>query len=490
MSVAPVSEKLRSTDFLWVLCLGLIVFFGNYFSVGLQPDAACYAGLSRKILTTGEGWLLSGTEIFTPRYYEHPPFFMQWGALVLNFLGFSDGAARAIGGIPTFLGFVGLVIWTSSRWGRSVALWTAVVVVTFGHFTKYASTSMMEAPLSVSTLATLIGTFEWIYNESKSTRVRAAAVALVGAALATASKGVAGFGAVVATSSLLLFATFVPPRILSFKYSVIAVIAVTVASLLPFGIWAAFLFKAQGNIDFLSDYLLNQVARSATSTRADPTHAEGGSVFFYFGILLRNGWPWIALIPWIYFKLFQPNGDLGDKNLRRWSVAALLNALAFLIPFSLVEFQLAHYIHPIYLPFAPLVAVGIVSLLKQWNLVEKFSLGTPSLRWVILFLMIIWCYAFRQGFSSTPNRGVEFAKVKTLLQNRPKDCKVVAASDKVAPYQMECFGLWYWGMRHWELMDPNRFVQSAGSVRGDPGKRLFWEGDTGVVTSTDRCKAP
>jgi hypothetical protein len=84
------SHYLRFEKFekiLWGVTLAFLALFASWNVIGLQPDAALYAGLSHKVWVTGEAWALRGTEGRFPLFFEHPPYFFQWGAALFFGLG-------------------------------------------------------------------------------------------------------------------------------------------------------------------------------------------------------------------------------------------------------------------------------------------------------------------------------------------------------------------------------------------------------------------
>ncbi|MBS1985487.1 MAG: glycosyltransferase family 39 protein [Bdellovibrionales bacterium] len=475
------SLKLRPSQSLWIVVLGLVTFFGTWSRPGLQPDAALYAGLAQKILATGEAWKLSGSDGFFPLFAEHPPYFFQWGAQVLDVLGTSDGAARAIGGIFGFTSFLLASFWAGRRFGSSVGLWTAFILATFGHFTKFAATSMLEAPLSLGTLMAAIGVYEFVRDTEGLQRRSAALLMFCGLFMATAAKGVAGLGAWGGVALTLAFSSINSSRLRHrWGFNLLILLGTLTVCLAPLGLWAARMY-ALGHPEWIHEYFVHQVLRSAASTRGDASHLEGGSVFFYCQMLVLNGWPWWWTVPacW-FFQLRRSRGFPRSPALAQWSICSFLFAFAFIVPFSLVKFQLAHYIHPVYLPLAPVGAVFLSTLFRR----------TPKhvelLRWSALVVAGVVVVVISRRAESFPNRGQEFREIAAEVIALPPNCSVVVADNAMDPYRMESFALWYWRGRTWKILSAEDFARHQAYPLENP-QWAAWVPEYGILRTSPAC---
>jgi 4-amino-4-deoxy-L-arabinose transferase-like glycosyltransferase len=490
----------------WILLLGLLVFFGLATRPGLQPDAALYAGLSRRVLVTGEAWRLTGSGGFFPLFYEHPPFFFQWGAWVLRVLGESDGAARAIGGIFGFASYALASLWSRARFGSTVGLLVAFGLASFGHFTKFAASCLLEAPLSFGVLMAAIGSFEFRRASGRANKFNFSAAGpasiahptasggdartwsvglamlftCAGLALATAAKGIAGLGAwgatlIVVCAPASWLSRGLPTRAArdasateaesedristSFKAACsegpslatrfFFALLVTFAAFLPFLIWLGAMVE-RGSLEWIAGYVTEQVLRSARGERGDLSHAGHGSIFYYVGIVLKNGWPWWWTVP-VGYAVAWRHGSA--RNAQAWSRVAGVFALAYFVPFSLVGFQLPHYIHPIYSPLAPVGAWGFrdgvwpclrarrpqlaVSARQRW-----LAFGAGALAMIAL--------AFTPT-SESLNRGQPFQATAAEVRALPPDTIVRVDEREMDPYRMEAYALWYWQGHAWRL---------------------------------------
>lgn len=281
---------------LWLVLWASLIFFGRYRTQGLQPDAALYAGLSYKVLHSGEYWALKGSDNKFTQFFEHPPFFYQWGSVVLKFLGESDGAARAIGGIPGCLGMLSLLFWAWWRFGWLHAMVSALIFATFTHYTKYAATAMLEGPLSWGVIWVAIAAFECHWQKHSTWR-RPFFLALLalGLMLATASKGVMGLGAWGGLCLSLGLGFFFSPRsVLKLFLSSFTLLPWLLISLVPFGIWIYMMFR-QGVFAWIEGYFINQVFRSATTNRGEFTHLVAGDPGYYVKQMFWAAAPWMPI---------------------------------------------------------------------------------------------------------------------------------------------------------------------------------------------------
>jgi 4-amino-4-deoxy-L-arabinose transferase-like glycosyltransferase len=482
--------KTAAERFVWLAALAAVVFFARWELVGLQPDAALYAGLSLKVLRTGEAWLLAGTEGRFPEYFEHPPYFFQWGARVLARLGTSDGAARAIGAIPGVVAFLSMLVWTWRRFSWTAAFTCALMLATYGRYTKFAATSMLEGPLSLGVSWTAIASFELHWKSTTGWRRPFLWTLLVaGLLLSTATKGVAGLGAWGGLAlSLGLALAFSERPVWKILHAGLFVWVWLVVALAPFAHWALNLFERDG-ISWILDYAQKQVFTSLVSNRGDITHTvDGDRLFFLKRIVLDDGWPWWWTVPagWIGAAVLRVRGiesarwaPLKSPLYRSWSLHAGAFFLAFVVPFSLARFQLGHYLHPLYLPLAPCGAVALAAALGPRF--ERFGARAWP-RWVLVAVAGLVLFFSARGVTGQQNRGQPFFLLREGLASVRPECRVLVAADKMDAYRMESYALWYWEARPWELIE--RAPSSKGAV---PSGAVYWNPEDGTFWPAPDC---
>ena len=477
---------------LWLAALAGLVFFGRWWVSGLQPDAALYAGLSSKILRTREMWLLEGSENRFPIYFEHPPFFYQWGSVVLKFFGESDGAARAMGGIPGCIAFLSMLIWTWARLGWLTAAMTALMLATFGHYTKFAATAMMEGPLSLGVCWTAIAAFELHWREKAGLkRPFFWAVLFVGLAIAGASKGIVGLGAWGALGLSLIFALLFSEREpVKVLFSILFMSVALLAVLAPLAYWGREMWNlGAGGFEYIVGYFQSQVFRSMTTNRGESFHSEAGDKLYYLKVLMKDGWPWwwtfvggwIALIlsPILRFRFLNLFYAL-DSTYKAWALNSLAFFVSFIVPFSLVKYQLPHYLHPVYLVAMPVGAGFLVRILPRLRFFS--SLWNARVRWALLLVAGVAMFCTQRGLSTTQNRGQEFISAQEKLSKLDPDCEVVVPRDEIDVYKMECYALWYWKGRSWSFVD-----QKLPSKIATPTDKVYWEPSSGTLWGVGTC---
>lgn len=455
------------------------MFFAFYRAQGLSPDAALYAGLSLKILRGGEYWLLTGSGNHFAEFFEHPPYFFQWGSGVLKVLGTSDGAARAIGGLPSWLALAGLAWWLMWKKSFRLAVIFVVMAATWTHYTKFAASALLEAPLALGVALVFVASFEKFYSVKVGKKnIFWTLLLIAGLMLATAAKGVMGFGAwgalvlaffcafIFSPRSSLKLAVFLP---LLFLYFLVAS--------LPLVYWAFELFRHNG-IEWIIRYFTEQVLRSATSNRGEDTHPLSGDRLYYLKSLARNAWPWLWAFAGLYVFCFTKR--FAKHSLGRQLALHILSfVLAFGLPLSFVSWQLTHYLHPVYLPLLVGGAYFIDELIPaRWN---RLSARTWLLsRWLLFILLGSLSFIFVKGPTKVPNRGQEFREVAAQINALPETCTVHIAPETMDSYRAEAYALWYWQGRAWKFSPSNLYSRIAvyfGSVYWDPKKKELWSSD-------------
>jgi len=473
---------------IWIVLLGALIFFGRWRLLGLSSDAALYAGLAYKTFVSGENWLLSGTENKFSIYFEHPPFFFQWGAQVFKFFGVSEGAARAIGAIPAFVGWFFLVLWSWRRLGAGVTFIIAVISLIWGHYTKYAMTSMLEAPLSLGVICVALASFELHWRKSLGRkRVFWWGIQFFGLLLATASKGVAGLGALgglMASICLALLFSPRPPFRILFGFFTLPICVLV--SIMPFIYWAHHLIQ-EADIERFVRYFLDQVFKSASTNRGEIAHSLNGERLYYVKIFLKEAFIgtffFLSGFSAIFLRIFKkssPQNADEDQFVRSWTLHSLGFLLAFGIPFSMVSFQLPHYLHPVYL----LLLVGGAVFWHQIfaQKIEAFLLRTRRIRWLALVLLTLAFPFYFSGVAKGGDRGQRFIAVAPLLNPLADDCQILIKKDVIDLYAAESFALWYFRGRTWRFVE--REYTSAISL---PAKTVFWNPQTQSLLGGLQC---
>lgn len=495
---------------IWLLGVAILACFATVRVIGLAPDAALYAGLARKILETGEAWRLAGTENFFPKFYEHPPYFFQWGAWLMSWMGVSDASAKLMGAIPSFLALLLLCFFLLREFSWNLAAFTLVMLATTGHFTKYAATSLLEAPLALFTLVCLLSTY--VLFQSKVTLIRLLSLLgiLIGISGATASKGVVGLGCLggvllVYVGRILRFNQ--PLSHLFFRVPFLTMM-MFVAAASPFLLWLKRTWTEVSGFEWIMGYLHKQVFRSATTDRGEAFFQEANNHLYFIEVIVRNAWPWWWTVPVGYYFLFLARrGDANElmqkttlfARMRVYSVIALCFFIAFLVPLSLVTYKLPHYMHPTYMLMAPVGAYGLMNVLARarWFLSQKIqerALALPRMalklkavywRWLALAVPSLFFIFQGPRVTSTPNRGQEFFALyqehSDVLQS---GCEVWVPESEVGAYRMEAYSLWYLKGASWKLV-----AEEYPSEVAVPRDVIFWRPKHDILWKGRDCRA-
>lgn len=441
----------------WLIFVILSVFFGRFAMQGLSSDAAMYAGLSRSILENGHPWDPRALEMF-PVFFEHPPYFFQWGAFVLNLFGTSDGAARAIGAMPGALSVLFLILWLWRRHSWDLAFWATILLLSLGHFTKYAATVMLEAPLSLGAVLFCVGTFEYFFRLKKFQSWLW--LAALGAMIATASKGVVGF---LFCAGLTPFVCFFSPKDFDHKKRVMMWFVVCgVFAALPLVLWS---WMTWGNSEFsdapslLHRYLSEQVFRSYSTDRGRPElYSESWAWWTYPYVIIKYGSPWWWTFPLGAFWLYKIS-DYKESFLRLWAKLAVTFSLIVIAAFSTSHVRLPHYIHPIYIVLAPVGAFVLMNAFNRYGV--KFAPKTGArLRWAMAWVLLLGMFFGFRGVTSTANRGQEFIKLSAQLENTKKECVVWIPDVEAELYRLESYFLWYLPGHKFKRIQNKEFLDS------------------------------
>ena len=477
------SKYINLERILWLVALCFIASFATIRVIGLAPDAALYAGLANKVFMTGEYWLLRGTDGFFPKFYEHPPYFFQWGSWLMGMFGASDMTAKLMGAIPTFIALLILATFTFKNWGWKLAAWTIFIVATTGHYTKYAATSLLEAPLALFTLMALISTYYFHKAEKNYWRLLAMLGLFLSVAGACASKGVVGLGCV--GGALLSYALIILVKNRSlFEFVRLWFLGVFLvfAAALPFLLWLLKSFQSPELASWVLGYFEEQVLRSATTNRGEEFFHEADNYFYYLGVLARNLWPWIWTVPvGVWFALKTRSDITIPKGFRLYMLVAFSFFIAFLVPLSLVSYKLPHYMHPTYLLLAPVGGWGMLVLFDK--LIQRFPVVSEAsipFRWLFLFAAFYLTLGQGARLSSTQNRGQEFYELGLKTNELNSACTIWIPESQTAPYRMEAFSLWYLGGRAWKRIEndyPSRITIPKDVIYWDPSKSILWNGE-------------
>ena len=342
----PFATRLVSLLFLLIVgCLLLVVGLGD---VGLTDrDEGSNAEAAREMLETGD-WI-SPTLNDEPRYAK--PALVYWaisGTYAL--FGVNEFTAR----LPSALFGLGLLIvhylFLSRVFGATVALCGSLMLLLNVEFVGIHRMVLTDPALVFFTTSATYGF--WMGFHGRGRGRRWLWLFYVGMALATLTKGPVGL--------LIPLLAVVPYLTLTRQWSSYFTTGMPVlgwsACVLLAAPWYVAMFAIHG-----ADYVA--AAQANTAGRfAHPMEGHGGTILFYFPILLVGFFPWSGLLPVALFhtlKAWKPFRT-GEKDARGEHGLLLFCALwvmSIFVFFTISATRLPHYILPLYPPAALLVAV-------------------------------------------------------------------------------------------------------------------------------------
>ena len=348
-----------------------------------EPDEGRNAEKAREILLLND-WV-TPHENFYP-VLDKPIFFYWLIALSYRLFGLSEWTAR----LPSLLSALGCVLliylFSRSHWGRWVALWSALVLVTSVEFFLLARIVIFDMLLTLFQTVALLAFYEAAHTENRRRRVALCLTLYLALGAGTLVKGLV---AVVIPG--IVFFLFILLRgrwdILRRIY-LIPGAGVFLAVVLPWYLQA----DAQ-NPGYLNYYLwAEHFGRytSATFDRSEP--------WYYFIVVgLVGFFPWTLILPWIIKHFWR----------RGWHDKTLYLVLWVSVPllfFSASHSKLPHYILPIFPALSIMAGAILVGLYEQ----SPSKLRAPMISiWVVQSLNAVYLLlgSFYPGILAPQIRG-------------------------------------------------------------------------------------
>jgi 4-amino-4-deoxy-L-arabinose transferase-like glycosyltransferase len=369
----------------WLLILAVaFVLLYQWGSAALfEPDEGRNAEKAREILLLND-WV-TPHENFYP-ILDKPIFFYWLIALSYKLFGLSEWTAR----LPSLLSALGCVLliylFSRSHWGRWVALWSALVLVTSVEFFLLARIVIFDMLLTLFQTVALLAFYEAAHTENRRRRVAFCLTLYLALGAGTLVKGLV---AVVIPG--IVFFLFILLRgrwdILRRIY-LIPGAGVFLAVVLPWYLQA----DAQ-NPGYLNYYLwAEHFGRytSATFDRSEP--------WYYFIVVgLVGFFPWTLILPWIIKHFWRRGWDDKTLYLMLWVSVPLLF-------FSASHSKLPHYILPIFPALSIMAGAILVGLDEQ----SPSKLRAPMISiWVVQSLNAVYLLlgSFYPGILAPQIRG-------------------------------------------------------------------------------------
>jgi 4-amino-4-deoxy-L-arabinose transferase-like glycosyltransferase len=388
--IADSSEASSAGDLLqdwlpWLLiaAVAFVLLYQLGSAALFEPDEGRNAEKAREILLLND-WV-TPHENFYP-VLDKPIFFYWLIALSYKLFGLSEWTAR----LPSLLSALGCVLliylFSRSHWGRWVALWSALVLVTSVEFFLLARIVIFDMLLTLFQTVALLAFYEAAHTENRRRRVAFCLTLYLALGAGTLVKGLV---AVVIPG--IVFFLFILLRgrwdILRRIY-LIPGAGVFLAVVLPWYLQA----DAQ-NPGYLNYYLwAEHFGRytSATFDRSEP--------WYYFIVVgLVGFFPWTVILPWIIKHFWRRGWDDKTLYLVLWVSVPLLF-------FSASHSKLPHYILPIFPALSIMAGAILVGLDEQ----SPSKLRAPMISiWVVQSLNAVYLLlgSFYPGILAPQIRG-------------------------------------------------------------------------------------
>ncbi|HEY1232742.1 MAG TPA: glycosyltransferase family 39 protein [Candidatus Binatia bacterium] len=348
--IADSSDARSSGDLLqyWLTwLLTAVVAFVLLYRLGgaalFEPDEGRNAEKAREILLLGD-WV-TPHENFYP-VLDKPIFFYWLIALSYKLFGVSEWSAR-LPSLSAALGCVLLIYFFSrAHWGRWVALWSTLILVTTVEFFILARIVIFDMLLIFFQTVALLAFYEAAHTENRRRRGALCLALYVALGAGTLVKGMIAF--VIPGIVFFLFILLRGGWQILRRIYFIPGAAVFLAVVLPWYVQAD--ARNQG---YLIYYLWAEHFGRYTGTfdRSEP--------WYYFIVVTLVGFfPWSLILPWIIKHFWRRSWDDKTLYLMLWVCVPLLF-------FSASHSKLPHYILPIFPALSIMTGATLVGLYEQ-----------------------------------------------------------------------------------------------------------------------------
>jgi len=365
-TISDSPEARSSADLLndwlpWLLTAAVaFVLLYKLGSVALfEPDEGRNAEKAREVLLLND-WI-TPHENFYP-ILDKPIFFYWLIALFYQLFGVSEWTAR----LPSLLSALGCVflIYRFSRayWGRWVALWSALILVTSVEFFILARTVIFDMPLTFCETVALLAFYEAKQSENRRRRAALCLAMYLALGAGTLIKGLVAL--VIPGIVFFLFILLRRRWQILRRIYLIPGAGVFLAVVLP---W--YLQAEARNPGYLNYYLWAEHFGRYTTASFDRSEPW----YYFIGVALVGFFPWTLVLPWIIKNLWRRSWDDKTVYLVLWVSVPLLF-------FSASHSKLPQYILPIFPALSILAGATLVGLYEQ---------SGSKLRWVMISIWVV-----------------------------------------------------------------------------------------------------
>ena len=352
----------RLNDWLPWLLTAAVAFVLLYKLGGIalfEPDEGRNAEKAREILLLND-WI-TPHENFYP-VLDKPISFYWLIALFYHLFGVSEWTAR----LPSLLSALGCVflIYRFSRayWGRWVAVWSALVLVTSVEFFILGRTVIFDMPLTFCETVALLAFYEAEQSENRRRRAALCLAMYLALGAGTLIKGLVAL--VIPGIVFFLFILLRRRWQILRRIYLIPGAGVFLAVVLP---W--YLQAEARNPGYLNYYLWAEHFGRYTTASFDRSEPW----YYFIGVALVGFFPWTVVLPCIIKNLWRRSWDDKTVYLVLWVSVPLLF-------FSASHSKLPHYILPIF---------PALSILAGATLVGSYEQSGSKLRWVMISIWVV-----------------------------------------------------------------------------------------------------
>jgi 4-amino-4-deoxy-L-arabinose transferase-like glycosyltransferase len=372
----------------WLLAAAVaFVLLYQLGSVALfEPDEGRNAEKAREILLLND-WT-TPHENFYP-VLDKPIFFYWLIALFYKLFGVSEWTAR----LPSLLSALGCVFliycFSRAHWGRWVALWSALVLVTSVEFFILARIVIFDMPLSFCVTVALLAFYEAEHTENHRRRAALCLAMYLALGAGTLIKGLVAL--VIPGMVFFLFILLRRRWQILRRIYLISGAGVFLAVVLP---W--YLQAEARNPGYLNYYLWAEHFGRYTTASFD----RSAPWYYFIGVALVGFFPWTPVLPWIIKNLWRRSWDDKTVYLVLWISVPLLF-------FSASHSKLPHYILPIFPALSILTGATLIGLYEQsgsklrWAMISVWVVQSLNALYLLLglFYPAILAHQIRERFS-------------------------------------------------------------------------------------------
>ena len=355
----------------------------------MEPDAALYAEISRELLD--QPWYkltYDGSEFLDK---PHLPFWLS--ALSMKLLGVSNLSYKLPALICSLLSVMYTYLSAHVMFGRKIAITSSVVLISSFHFVQNINDVRAEPFIMLGIIGAFYYVLVSVNNTNLLSRKSVFYLTMAGCMLSIAFMSKGPF-TVIPLGSIFIYYAFKEKAFWRYFKAGLFVTLIMMLCSLPLLVAYYFQFDsrkgtpillyAQGiedNVSALKFFFWDsQLGRFFNDGPIQSN--DNHSIFHYLTTMIWSFFPWaIVLFSRVYANV------IGIKNANSYEILILLTIFPLFTIFSLSQFQLPHYIVPLFPFCAMLVANCFRGKINYW--IIDLSIIVFIVAWLVTWLSII-----------------------------------------------------------------------------------------------------